>query len=392
LHAPFRIATEKTLFAMPETGIGYFPDVGVTRCLARLDGKVGQYLGMTGARISGPEAYLIGVASHYIPSSNIQTVVDRLAQYPQGALTSSGGSDAARKVSDLLEEYTTDPFAEGSLPDKEADKLRETPFLGEKRIALDYAFGQPSAEAVFSALQELSTGKDDTQAARELAGPNWGLKNGVSAGIAKWAGETLKQLETKSPRSLKVTHLAINEARRLDVDEAFRFDMRLATAFCDLSIGRDFYEGVTHTLEKDPSTGKRRTGIANWNPKSLAEVDDELIRAQFFGDMKAAKQAGLKMQVPKLNIPEPDTSMEGKRARENLLRGKGPLGWEPHYSPFALPSEAECAALLEGSHPAASSVKLEVDEMVDVLRRYKGEKPSLEVKVRDWAQRLSARS
>ena len=56
LHAPIRIATDKTLFAMPETGIGYFPDVGVTRCLSRLDGKVGQYLGMTGARISGEEA------------------------------------------------------------------------------------------------------------------------------------------------------------------------------------------------------------------------------------------------------------------------------------------------------------------------------------------------
>ena len=56
LHAPIRIATDKTLFAMPETGIGYFPDVGVTRCLSRLDGKVGQYLGMTGARISGEDA------------------------------------------------------------------------------------------------------------------------------------------------------------------------------------------------------------------------------------------------------------------------------------------------------------------------------------------------
>lgn len=56
LHAPFRISTEKTMFAMPETGIGYFPDVGVTRVLARLDGKIGMYLGLTGARISGEEA------------------------------------------------------------------------------------------------------------------------------------------------------------------------------------------------------------------------------------------------------------------------------------------------------------------------------------------------
>lgn len=56
VHAPIRIATERTLFAMPETGIGYFPDVGVTRCLTRLDGRIGQYLGVTGARITGEEA------------------------------------------------------------------------------------------------------------------------------------------------------------------------------------------------------------------------------------------------------------------------------------------------------------------------------------------------
>ncbi|KDN48507.1 ClpP/crotonase [Tilletiaria anomala UBC 951] len=386
LHAPFRVATENTLFAMPETGIGYFPDVGVTRCLARLDGKIGQYLGLTGARISGPEAYLIGIASHYVSSSNIQTVLDRLAQLPQGQ-----GGDANQRVANLLDEYATDPF-NADASEKQREILRTTPFLGEKRIALDYVFGQPSAEAIFSALTELSAGGNESQAARELSSLARGLRNGVSADIANWAGKTLETLKTKSPRSLKVTHLAIQEARRLDVDEAFRFDMRLATAFCDLSIGRDFYEGVTFTLTKDPTTGKRREGIAAWDPPSLAQVDDQRMRAQFFGGADVAQRAGLRMTMPVLSgLPKPDTSREAKRAREHALRGKGPLGWEPAYNPFALPSEAECAALLEGSHPAASSVKLDVDEMVDVLRRYKGEKPTLQLKVSDWAQRTSQR-
>ncbi len=408
LHAPFRLATERTLFAMPETGIGYFPDVGVTRCLARLDGKVGQYLGMTGARISGQEAYLLGIATHYVPSSSLDAVADRLAHLPQD----TSAAQLPRRVADALDEYSVDPFA--TTPDEAGEKAaaiwERTPFLGATRVALDYAFGQPSAEAVQSALNELASGAANTQAVLELtsassstaasASGNWGLtlEEATGARVVGWARETLGALRTKSPRSLKVTHQAISEARRLDVDEAFRFDMRLATAFCDLSIGRDFYAGVTHTLEKDPRTGKRRTGVADWQPKTLAEVDDALTRAQFFADVETARrEGGLRMQVPLLDgLPSSSPSSSGqtreaRRAQEAALRGRGPLGWEAEHNAFALPSEAECAALLQGAHPAAGSMRLEPEELADVLRRHKGDKPALERKVRDWAERVGRR-
>lgn len=101
VHAPFRIATERTLFAMPETGIGYFPDVGVTRVLARLDGRVGQYLGMTGARISGEEAYLVGLATHYVTSTSIDSLAHRLSTLPaESALNPA-------LVSSALHEFST---------------------------------------------------------------------------------------------------------------------------------------------------------------------------------------------------------------------------------------------------------------------------------------------
>uniref|UniRef100_V5EKE4 3-hydroxyisobutyryl-CoA hydrolase n=2 Tax=Kalmanozyma brasiliensis (strain GHG001) TaxID=1365824 RepID=V5EKE4_KALBG len=375
VHAPFRIATERTMFAMPETGIGYFPDVGVTRVLARLDGRIGQYLGMTGARISGEEAYLVGLATHYIPSSSIDTVAHRLSTLPaESALNPS-------LVSSALQEFSSDPLAA-------KDTLAKSAFFGDRRIALDYVFGQLSCESISSSLEEIAAGKADSQAASELA--QLGLSS-LTPEVQQWATQTLKDLKTKSPRSLKITHQAILEARRFDVEEAFRFDMRLAAAFCDLSIGRDFYSGVTHVLEKD-AQGKRRTGIADWDPPSLEEVKDATIRAQFFSDAETAKRAGLKMDVPALEaVPEPPTSKEARQARDSLLRGKGPLKWEQSHNVFALPSEAECAALLEGSHPAAAAVKPDTSELVECLKRHKGSLPGLEFKVLDWVKRQERR-
>lgn len=372
VHAPFRIATERTMFAMPETGIGYFPDVGVTRVLARLDGRIGQYLGMTGARISGEEAYLVGLATHYVSSSSIDAIAHRLSTLPaESALNPS-------IVSSALHEFSSDPLTA-------KDTLAKSAFFGDRRIALDYVFGQLSSESIFTCLEEISSGNADSQAAAELA--QLGLAS-ITPEVSEWATQALKDLKTKSPRALKVTHQAILEARRFDVEEAFRFDMRLATAFCDLSIGRDFYTGVTHVLERDPATGKRRTGIAAWDPPSLDKVSDTTIRAQFFADIDTAKKAGLKLEVPQLDaIPEPLTNKEARQARDSLLRGKGPLKWEQSHNVFALPSEAECAALLEGSHPAAGAVVLDDAELVDTLKRHKGHLPGLEYKVKDWIER-----
>ncbi|KAN0059747.1 3-hydroxyisobutyryl-CoA hydrolase [Thecaphora frezii] len=378
VHAPFRVATERTLFAMPETGIGYFPDVGVTRVLARLDGKVGQYLGMTGARISGEEAYLVGLATHYISSSSIDSVAYRLSTLPASAATNPS------LVASAISEFDSDPFG----ADK-AEVLAKTPFLGDRRIALDYVFGQLSCEGVFRCLEEIASGSAEMQAASELA--QLGLSR-LTSEVVEWASQTLAELKTKSPRSLKVTHQAILEARRFDVEEAFCFDMRLATAFCDLSIGRDFYEGVTHVLERDLATGKRKQGVAKWDPPSLDKVSDITMRALFFADVETAKQAGLKMEVPELDrIPKAPSMREARQARDAVLRGVGPSQWEPTFNVFALPSEAEIDALRQGSHPAAAAVTPEDHELIDGLKRFKNDKTGLELKVKDYLDRLHRR-
>jgi len=80
--ARYRVATENTRFAMPETGIGLFPDVGGGWYLSRLAGRVGRYLALTGGRIDGAECLAIGLATHYLPAESLAEANQRIAQAP----------------------------------------------------------------------------------------------------------------------------------------------------------------------------------------------------------------------------------------------------------------------------------------------------------------------
>ncbi|MCO5589733.1 hypothetical protein L7F22_043701 [Adiantum nelumboides] len=342
IKAPIRVATEKTMFAMPETGIGYWPDVGVTRDLSRLDGKIGVYLGMTGARISGEEAYLTGLATHYLKSNVIDDALHRLAALPPNA--------SAETVAETLEEFASDPIESSSQASSD-ELLPKSPFFGLRRVALDYVFGLDSVEAIFNALKDIAEQNKDSTTGKELAKKKVSLD---AFGLREWA------------------------------EKAFATDMRLATAFCDLGVGRDFYEGVTFTLTKDPATGKRREGVANWDAKKVEDVDDKHVEKVFFGSLQDAKSAGLSMEIPALE-GLPSVSIKKKVSNRSI----GPLNWEKEHNRLALPSEAECEALREGSHPAAGDYQLEGDEMIKILRRSK-DKPALEFKVKDWLNRRQA--
>ena len=80
LHGSHRVVTEKALLAMPETAIGFFPDVGTSHCLPRLEGAIGNWLGLTGARLRGAEAVEAGMATHYCPSGELPALRQALLQ------------------------------------------------------------------------------------------------------------------------------------------------------------------------------------------------------------------------------------------------------------------------------------------------------------------------
>ena len=105
IHGSHRIVTERTIFAMPETGIGLFPDIGAGWFLPRCPGEIGMYLGLTGYRLNAADCIYSGLADYYIPSNSLDTVVDKLSQID---VTRSNINDVLDEISIRGYESTLD--------------------------------------------------------------------------------------------------------------------------------------------------------------------------------------------------------------------------------------------------------------------------------------------
>ena len=127
MHGQHRVVTEKALLAMPETMIGFFPDVGGTHCLANLPGGIGMYLGLTGARVSAADALYCGLATHFLPAEEIAEFEAALHRDPAGLLTL---------------------FA--ALP-----RHAEPSAIAQHRAEIDAAFQDADVPAIFARLKEM---------------------------------------------------------------------------------------------------------------------------------------------------------------------------------------------------------------------------------------------
>ena len=218
LHGSHRIAGDRYLFAMPEVGIGFFPDVGATHALPRLPGAVGIYLALTGARVGPADALAFGLATHVVPSAHMG---DLAAALQEGA-----------EVDATIARFAIDP---GPGP------------LHAERETIHHCFGAPSLDAVIQRL---------TQAAE--AG------NGCAA-------ETLATIRAKSPTSVAIAFEQMRRGAGFDFAEAMRTEFRVVSR---IARGHDFYEGVRAVLiDKDHAPA--------WQPASLDAVTPEMIAPYF---------------------------------------------------------------------------------------------------------------
>jgi enoyl-CoA hydratase len=217
LPAKYRVATERTMFAMPEATIGLFPDVGGGWYLARLQGRLGQYLALTAARLNGADAKAIGLATHYIPSEALEEVKAKLIADP-------------RQVEAIL--------AAASVTAPEA------PILAE-RAEIDRLFAADTLEQIVAALE---------------------------ADPGEWAQKTLAGLRTKSPQSCKVAlRLLRDGTTRTDFADEMRAEYRLAA---HVSMRHDFIEGVRALLiDKD--------NAPEWDPATPEGVTDAMLDTIF---------------------------------------------------------------------------------------------------------------
>lgn len=222
IHGRLRIATERTLFAMPETGIGLFPDVGGTYFLPRLPGQLGMWLGLTGARLRAEDTLRAGVCDAILPSAALDALVDHLATKV----------DWERARTDLR----------GALAG--AGLAWEVEGEIVHRAEIDRLFAGDSVEAILEALEAEGT---------------------------EWAHAQRDTILAKSPTSTRIAFRQIRTGATLDFEACMRLEYRLAR-FC-MTHG-DFYEGVRAAIiDKD--------NAPRWNPATLAEATEEFVAPAF---------------------------------------------------------------------------------------------------------------
>ncbi|KAH9950202.1 3-hydroxyisobutyryl-coenzyme A hydrolase [Amylocystis lapponica] len=253
IQAPFRIATENTLFAMPETKIGFCPDVGASYFLSRLDGQLGTYIGLTGTFLKGRAVYEHGFATHFVPARRIAGLLERLAalEHPTYA-----------QIDSTIDECRAE----------QQQRELSTPLSGPVRAALDAAFAHDTAEAIVAALEDLA-------------------RDSAHEPVRAWARETLDALALRSPTSLKVALAAVRRGRRMSLLEALQMEMNLATAFCH-GVTPDFRTGVQAVL-----VAKAKSRPA-WSPASLAEVSDDFVAKEFFSTYSPEQDTAPALQPP----------------------------------------------------------------------------------------------
>tara|TARA_R110000787_G_scaffold8359_2_gene27894 strand:+ start:3609 stop:4670 length:1062 start_codon:yes stop_codon:yes gene_type:complete len=223
VHGSHRVATERTVFAMPETGIGLFPDVGGGWFLPRLSGALGTWLALTGARLKGADVAAARVATHFLPSELVPNLKKQIE-----------GADFSVDAADLLNEILRG--VSHAVPAGSFEAHREI---------INRCFAPDTAEAIIAALE--ADGSD-------------------------WAGEQVAALSTKSPETVKVALRQLREGERLaSFEDNMRMEYRIGWRKVQSA---DFLEGVRAVIvDKDNSP--------SWSPARLEDVTEADVARYF---------------------------------------------------------------------------------------------------------------
>lgn len=233
IHGKYRVATENTVFAMPETAIGLFPDVGSMYWMPRLlmnnqkqQWSIATYLALTGRRLKAPDLIQTGLATHYVPSA-------KLGDLEAGLVLASQKRETEDVAAPVLLSFHEHPPGEPTLD----------------RAAIERAFGgdNTTVEAIVETLQ----GMQDTDFGRT----------------------TLETLMKMSPTSLKVT---LEGLRRGAVCQSITQDLTMEYRMSQASMrpGSDFYEGIRAVLIDKDNNPK-------WSPALLKDVTDDAVASYF---------------------------------------------------------------------------------------------------------------
>lgn len=229
IHGRFRVATENSLFAMPEAALGLFPDVGASYFLSRLPGFFGEYVGLTGTRLDGAEMLACGLATHFVPSARLSLLEE--------ALCKLDSTDPAL-ISAIIDEYSHQP----SLKEQSAY---------HRLSVIDRCFSRRTVEEILSALErEVLNKKDD------------------------WISATIQSLKAASPMSLKISLRSIRQGRLQGVGQCLVREYRMVCHVLQGKFSKDFFEGCRALLlDKDKNP--------KWEPSKLELISDGMVDSYF---------------------------------------------------------------------------------------------------------------
>ncbi|MCC7346561.1 MAG: enoyl-CoA hydratase/isomerase family protein [Variibacter sp.] len=222
VHGSHRVAGDRFQFAMPEVGIGFFPDVGATWFLPRLPGELGVYCALTGERLKAADALAAGIATHHVPSDRFRALFETLCE---GATAIDAALGAA---------------AVAVMPGP----------VTVRRDAIDRLFKGDRVEDILATLDRESESRSKD---------------------AGFAGATAALIRSKSPLSLKIALAQVRRGREWTFNECMKAEFRIVSRIIH---GHDFYEGVRAVIiDKDQKPV--------WRPASLAEVTDAEVERHF---------------------------------------------------------------------------------------------------------------
>lgn len=212
VHGRYRVAGGTAMFAMPETGIGFFPDVGGSYFLPRCPGEIGLYLGLTGARLAIADALYAKIATHWVPAEEWPLLLEAL----------QSGEDPDEVILEMAREPEGAPLSD----------LRED---------IDRIFSASSVEDILAALDREET---------------------------DWAQETAKTMRLRSPTSLKLVYSEVRAGRTLGFDDCMRMEFRMSSRVLD---GHDFFEGVRAVIvDKDNAPHWQPSTLAEVGEDAIA--------------------------------------------------------------------------------------------------------------------------
>jgi len=218
VHGSHRVASENCVFAMPEVGIGFFPDVGATYALPRLPHRAGVYLAATGLRAEIGDVVALGIAQSFVPSASFAALAEAL--------------EASESLDGILSRFAAPPA---------------TGAIAAQAPSLERWFARLDRAVIVAALSE------------------------AAADGSAFAEAALAAMRSKSPTSQSIVLRQMQLGATLSFEEAMRVEFRIASRICR---GRDLYEGVRATIiDKDHAP--------RWSPTADEPIDPAAIEAYF---------------------------------------------------------------------------------------------------------------